>query len=50
MHRWTLALEFRAALRVRLAGHTDSKTHRGYTHHELAALRFAIEKLPSLNA
>ena len=35
-------------LRMRLAGHTDSQTHRGYTHHELATLRAAIEKLPSL--
>ena len=35
-------------LRMRLAGHSDSKTHRGYTHHELATLRAAIEKLPRL--
>jgi integrase len=35
-------------LRMRLAGHSDAKTHRGYTPHELATLRAAIEKLPSL--
>jgi integrase len=35
-------------LRMRLAGHSDSKTHRDYTHHELATLRAAIEKLPRL--
>jgi hypothetical protein len=35
-------------LRMRLAGHTDSQTHRDYTHHEVATLRSAIEKLPSL--
>jgi integrase len=39
-----------ADLRMRLAGHCDSKTHRGYTHHELSTLRAAIEKLPRLGA
>jgi integrase len=37
-------------LRMRLAGHTDSQTHRDYTHHELTTLRAAIEKLPRLRA
>jgi integrase len=36
-------------LRMRLAGHTEAKTHRVYTHHELATLRGAIEKLPRLS-
>jgi integrase len=35
-------------LRMCLAGHSDSRTHREYTHHELATLRSAIEKLPRL--
>jgi integrase len=37
-------------LRMRLAGYSDSKTHRDYTHHEVAMLRSAIEKLPRINA
>ena len=37
-------------LRMHLAGHSDSKTHRDYTHHEVATLRAAIDKLPSLKA
>jgi hypothetical protein len=36
--------------RQRLVGHADSKVHAGYSHHELATLRSAIEKLPSLKA
>ena len=35
-------------IRKKLAGHLDARTHAGYTHHELATLRDAIEKLPSL--
>ena len=37
-------------IRQRLVGHADSKVHAGYSHHELATLRSAIEKLPSLKA
>jgi hypothetical protein len=29
-------------------GHSSEAVHRGYTHHELATLRTAVEKLPSL--
>jgi integrase len=37
-------------IRQRLAGHSDSKVHASYTHHELQTLRGAIGKLPSLKA
>ena len=37
-------------LRMKLTGHSSEAIHRGYTHHELATLRSAVEKLPSLTA
>jgi integrase len=37
-------------IRQKLAGHSDSKVHANYTHHELQTLRGAIGKLPSLKA
>ena len=37
-------------IRQKLAGHSDSKVHANYTHHELPALRGAIAKLPSFKA
>jgi Phage integrase family len=37
-------------IRQKLAGHSDSKVHANYTHHELQTLRGAIAKLPSLKA
>jgi integrase len=36
-------------IRQKLAGHSDSKVHANYTHHELQTLRGAIAKLPSFN-
>jgi integrase len=35
-------------LRMKLTGHTNEATHRGYTHHEMATLRDAIVKLPGV--
>jgi integrase len=37
-------------IRQKLAGHSDTRAHANYTHHELATLRGAIGKLPSLKA
>jgi integrase len=37
-------------IRQKLAGHSDSKVHANYTHHELQTLRGAIAKLPSFKA
>jgi integrase len=37
-------------LRMKLTGHQSAAVHRGYTHHELQALREAVGKLPSLTA
>ena len=37
-------------IRQKLAGHSDSKVHANYTHHELQTLRGAIDKLPSFKA
>ena len=36
-------------IRQKLAGHSDSKVHANYTHHEVQTLRDAIEKLPRLS-
>ena len=35
-------------LRQKLAGHTDSKSHARYSHHEIDAMRSAIKTVPSL--
>ena len=35
-------------LRQKLAGHTDSKSHARYSHHEVDAMRAAIAKVPSV--
>lgn len=36
-------------LRMKLNGHSSEAVHRGYTHHQLATLRDAVTKLPSLS-
>jgi integrase len=35
-------------LRQRLSGHSDDKTHQGYTHHDDAIMRAAIGSLPKV--
>jgi hypothetical protein len=35
-------------IRQKLTGHASAEMNAVYTHHELAPLRAAIEKLPSL--
>ena len=35
-------------LRQKLAGHTDSKSHARYSHHEIDAMRSAVATVPSL--
>ncbi|MCC5840463.1 MAG: site-specific integrase [Opitutales bacterium] len=32
-------------IRMKFTGHTDTRTHAGYTHHELASLRAELEKI-----
>ena len=34
-------------VRMKLTGHSDAATNKGYTHHELAPLRAAINSIPS---
>jgi hypothetical protein len=34
---------------MKLTGHSSKDVHRGYTHHELATLRQAIGRIPSVN-
>ncbi len=36
--------------RMKLVGHADAKTNAGYTHAELAALRRAVDAVPSLKS
>jgi integrase len=35
-------------LRQKLAGHTDSKSHARYSHHEVDIMRAAVAQVPSL--
>jgi integrase len=35
-------------VRMKLTGHKTEAVNRGYTHHELAPLRAAVDKIPSL--
>lgn len=37
-------------VRMKLTGHADANTNKGYTHHELAPLRAAIETIPAPSA
>jgi integrase len=37
-------------LRMKITGHKSAKVHAGYTHHELAVLKGAVEKIPALPA
>jgi hypothetical protein len=37
-------------LRMKLAGHASERVHRGYSHHDMEALRAVMAKLPSLNS
>lgn len=37
-------------LRMKLSGHKSTKIHATYTHHELAVLKGAVEKIPALPA
>ncbi len=50
-HSFTSALanaNVPSELRMKLTGHSSEAVHRGYTHHELATLRQAVNKLASL--
>jgi integrase len=52
-HSFTSALanaDVAPELRMKLTGHSSEAIHRGYTHHEIAILRHAVDKLPSLMA
>jgi integrase len=35
-------------IRQKLTGHTSAETNKVYTHHELAALRAAVEVIPAI--
>lgn len=35
-------------LRMKMTGHTKKETHATYTHHDVAVLRAAVEKMPEL--
>jgi len=35
-------------IRQQLTGHASSETNKIYTHHEIATLRAAVEKLPDV--
>ena len=37
-------------LRMKITGHSDSKVHGSYTHHNISKLREALENSPSMNA
>ncbi len=37
---------FSAEIRQKLAGHASAEVNQLYTHHELAALRREVEKMP----
>ena len=51
-HSFTSALANKGVdkeLRMKLTGHKTEAEHQKYTHHELATLRAAVEKIPSLH-
>ena len=36
--------------RMKMTGHTESKTHQKYTHQEISPLRAGVDKIPSIQA
>lgn len=46
---WLAKANVPEEVRQKMTGHTDSRTHQKYTHHELSSLREGVERIPSFN-
>jgi len=45
---WLAKADVPEEVRMKMTGHTESKTHQKYTHQELSTLRAGVDKIPSL--
>jgi integrase len=46
---WLAKADVPEEVRMKMTGHTESKTHQKYTHQELSTLRDGVDKIPRLN-
>jgi len=46
---WLAKADVSEEVRMKMTGHTETKTHQKYTHHEIETLRAGVDSLPSLN-
>ena len=46
---WLASESVPEEVRRKMTGHTSTRSHQQYTHHELETLKGAVEKLPGLN-
>lgn len=45
---WLATADVPEEVRMKMTGHTESKTHQKYTHQEIATLRAGVERIPRL--
>ncbi len=45
---WLAKADVPEEVRMKMTGHTESKTHQKYTHQELSTLRAGVERIPRL--
>ena len=45
---WLAKADVPEEVRMKMTGHTESKTHQKYTHQELSTLRAGVDKIPSI--
>lgn len=46
---WLAKADVPEEVRMKMTGHTESKTHQKYTHHEMETLRDSVGKIPRIN-
>lgn len=47
---WLAKADVPEEVRMKMTGHTESKTHQKYTHQELSTLRAGVDSLPSISS
>lgn len=47
---WLAKADVSEEVRMKMTGHTETKTHQKYTHHEIETLRKGVESLPSIKS
>tara|TARA_B110000881_G_scaffold124402_1_gene109269 strand:+ start:65 stop:319 length:255 start_codon:yes stop_codon:yes gene_type:complete len=45
---WLAKADVPEEVRMKMTGHTESRTHQKYTHQEISTLRAGVDKIPSI--